>query len=299
MSVPGLTVLDSGCDFITATVQREEGRWQEVQNHWCDLLHRAREDSGLVEDVGMQGYVGLLAGKVFWGTRWDGSLLRITGGDAQQYFDEWREATGKPTRLDFQVTIRAGSEYHTLLREAKEAADAANLRLAEGRRRLVKTVEDNRFGHTLYIGSRKSKTFGRIYHKWPVDRDRYQYGDLRFEVELHAEEAVLALEALRGEEVSVRQWAVGYVADWFDKRGVTVPVSEPFPVDSRFSDVCETSPLDAKLQWLYNQVGPTARLLADQGHTASVFRVLFGPQWLEYLLGRLSDEGGNDDGANN
>lgn len=292
------TIIDSGCDYISASVQRDEGRWTEVQNNWLDIIHTARLDSGLVEDAGMMGYAGLLAGKVFWGTRYDGSLLRITGGDANRYFSNWLVATGKPTRLDLQITIRTGAAYHSLLADVKEAADAANLKLAETRRRLVKVVGDNRQGQTVYIGSRKSKTFGRAYHKWATDRDRYQCGDVRFEVELHAEEAVLALEAFRADAAGIYQWAVGYVVDWYDKRGVTLPVADVYPVDSRFTDVCEASPLDAKLQWLYNQVGPTARLLADQGHTASVFRVLFGPQWLEYLLGRLSEEGGNDDGQN-
>lgn len=292
-----LHIISCGPDYIVATVQREEGRWTAVQNNWLDLLHMARHDSGLVEDASIMGYAGLLAGKVFWGSRWDGSLLRITGADAGTYWHYWLQATGKPTRLDLQVTLRLGAKWNDFIRLAKEGVDEANKKLGAARQRKVQLHTDNAHGHTLYVGSRKSASYGRIYHKYPTDKDRYEYGDVRLEVELHADQAALAMESYMQSERAIGEYAVGFVFDWFGRRGFELTQANAPEVNSRFTDVLEASPLDSKLQWLYNQVGPTMRLLADQGHMAATFRVLYGPQWPDYVLGRLMAEEGNDDGA--
>lgn len=293
-----LPVIDCGPDWLTATVKRDEGRWQEVQNNWADILHRARAESGLVEDAGRLGYAGLLAGKCFWGFRWDGALLNITGGDAAAYWDDWQRATGKPTRIDLQVTVRAREMWLDYLNHIKGRAEEAAKGLKGGRKRNIRRQDDIQDGYTLYIGSRSSDTFCRVYHKYAADPDRYEMGDVRFEVELHGDQAAIMLQSLEDSNLPVSQYAIGYVSDWLHRRGVRCPWHVAEPVNSKFTDVLEQNPLDAKLTWLYNQVGPTARLLGDQGHTAKVLRVLFGPQWLEYLLGRLTEEGGQDDGTN-
>lgn len=290
-------MLDSGIDFLTATVKRDEPRYTSVVASWFDILREARAESGLVEDAGLMGYVGLLASSVFVGHRWDSSIVRITGGDADRYFTLWAQATGKPTRIDLQITLRCGQEWRDVLHSVAAGAEAANEKLPPKRQRKLKTVNDNSQGHTYYIGARTSKTFGRVYHKWAKDRDRYEYGDLRFEVEVHGDEAVLLYEAMTTSDVTWYAYARGYVFDWFERRGVRVPCDEPDIIDSRFTDVLEANPLTDKLSWLYNQVGPTARLLSEQGHTAEVMRVLFGPQWFEVLLGRLTEEGDHDDGT--
>lgn len=290
------TIIDRGCDWLQSTVQREDERWTACQNNWLDIVHVERKYCGLIEDAGMLGYVGLLTGKVFWGTRWDGSIIRITGGDAKKYWYSWLRATGKPTRIDMQVTLRCGDTWPEYLRAAHEGARAANAKLGEKRKRKLRVQTDDDQGHTLYIGSRASKTFGRIYHKWPTDKDRYQYGDIRMEVEVHAEEAALLMESYHQSGLGDEQYATGYVMDWFQRRGVTLYDGDCEVVNSRFTDVLDANPLTDKLNWLYNQVGPSVRLLSEQGHTAEVFRVLFGPQWLEVLLGRLTEEGGTDDG---
>lgn len=287
-------VLEQGCDYIVATVQREEGRWQEVTNNWADIMHAARRYSGLVEDAALLGYAGLLSGKVFWGFRYDGSLFRATGSDAKAYWPMWERASGKPTRLDFQFTVRCGDNWPELLRTVFEQASAASRLLPPERQRKVRVQTDLEEGHTVYVGARTTGMMGRVYHKWPTDRDRYEYGDVRFEVELRGKHAALAYESYFQSEMEIGQWALGYVVDWYEKRGVSLAGIDAIAVNSRFTDVLDPNPLDKKLDWLYNQVGPTVRLMADQGHTAEVFRVLFGPQWLEYLLGRLTAEGGMD-----
>lgn len=293
----GFTTLDSGPDYLTATVKRDEPRYTAVTGAWFDVLREARTDNGLIEDAGLMGYVGLLSGKVFVGHRWDSSLIRITGSDAHTYWAWWEKASGRPTRLDLQVTLRCGAGWRKVMHAHSLAAEEANQKLPPKRQRKLQHQEDNRHGHTFYIGARSSKTFGRIYHKWAVDPDRYQPGDLRYEVEVHGDEAVLLYESYRTSELNIREYAHGYVLDWFSKRGVLVPTADRAPVDSRFTDVLEANPLTDKLSWLYNQVGPTARLLSEQGHTAEVMRVLFGPQWIEVLLGRLTEEGSDHNGT--
>lgn len=290
-------IIEHAPDYIVATVLREEGRWQEVQNNWLDIIHQERIESGLVEDSGMLGYVGLLAGAAFWGTRPDGSILRLTGSGAARNWGLWCRATGKPTRIDLQVTVRAGDEWVREMQRIREGAEAASLALPETRRRKVRVISDNAYGQTVYIGSRSSKALGRLYHKWAVNKDQYLYGDLRYEVQLNGEHAALAYESWVQSGLDIIDYARGYVYDWFSRRGASPAFRLDEAVNSRFTDVLEPNPLASKLDWLYNQVGPTARLLSEQGHTAEVFRVLFGPQWLEIVLGRLSEEGEAGNGS--
>jgi DNA relaxase NicK len=290
-TLEGYSVLDLGCDYITATLKRDDADFVSSTAGWWDILHEEKNISGLVEDMGMLGYVGVTSGGVFIGFRNDGCLLRITGGSAKRHLVAYLLCPGRTTRLDLQVTLRCGEAWHRVLQSTKEGADVQNSVLSQARRRKVRVVTDNDQGHTVYIGSRTSTAFGRAYHKWAKDPDRYEYGDVRYEVELHKDHATDVVTQLETTDWSTGAWIAGFIKDWWANRGTALPLESTPHILSRWTDVLDETPLAQKLTWLYNQVGPTVKLLAEQGHTAEVFRVLFGPQWLEYLLGRLTEEG--------
>lgn len=285
-------LLDLGCDYISASCSRDVPEFIETTTAWWDILHKERLDCGLIEDAGMMGYNGMISGSVFVGSRPDGMFLKVSGGAANKYLGEYLCAPGHCTRIDLQATLRYGEQWELLMNGVKNWADIANERLPPARRRKVRVVSDNEQGSTVYVGARTSPAMGRCYHKWAKDHDRYNPGDVRFEVELHKEFARDVVTQINHWQGSIDQWIKGFLWDWWKVRGIDVPLPLVVPISSRWTDVMEDTPLVQKLNWLYTQVGPTAKLLAEQGHTAEVFRVLFGPQWIEYLLGRLTEEGG-------
>jgi DNA relaxase NicK len=287
--------LSLGCDYISASISRDLPEFVEVTTAWWDILHKERLATGLIEDMGMMGYNGMSAGAVFVGSRFDGMFLRISGATADTHLMQYLDAPGRCTRIDFQVTLRYGDAWRLMLNGCRSWATIANERLPLPRRRKVREVNDDDQGHTVYVGARSSTAFGRIYHKWAKDKDRYEPGDLRFEVELHKGFARDAIEKMNNWEGNGYHWMGAFLWDWWKERGINIPFITYDRVSSRWTDVLDDTPLSQKLNWLQTQVAPTARLLADQGHTAEVFRVLFGPQWLEFLLGRLTEEGSYSD----
>lgn len=287
-------VLEAGCDWLTLVVLHEDNAYAECVQEWFDIIRAERIRTGLIEDSGKLGYVGLQAGSVFWGRRHDGDILIISGGEANVYLAKAVEFGPRVRRADWQVTYIVDEPSIWPVHKAREQADEANKVLPSGRQRKISTHDDNKEGYTLYIGSRQSDAFSRLYHKSAQTPERYPTGSWRWEVQYNGDSASASVSSFLEASRTPEGYAMDLVLDWYRRRGVDVPWNATTEVDSRFTDVLPATPLVDKLNWLYTQVGPSARLLSDQGHTAEVMRVLFGKDWLEYLLGRLTAEGESD-----
>lgn len=183
------------------------------------------------------------------------------------------------TRIDIQYTV-----YQPLNYDARTMADALRTGDWRGRRRrITEIVSDDRLD-TVYVGSRSSDVYTRIYTKPAMDTDT---GDtrllLRYELELKGTEADrvwrLLLHAPREESVilasellrDMRKLPEGAVPHTRYLTGTVVP--KPRGQRQCLTDDYKT------LLWLAHQVEPAARRLLNNHALAGRARALI-ESWL-------------------
>lgn len=102
------------------------------------------------------------------------ALVRVSGEDSHRAFSELVECGEfKCTRLDVQITTELPAGY-----SARQLVDDLRAGQSGEYRRSVRMIENDDGTDTVYIGSRDSDRFARLYVK-VIDGEKY----LRFEVE--------------------------------------------------------------------------------------------------------------------
>lgn len=209
---------------------------------------------------GMQGFQGERVGPLFVGRKDEMLMLQASGSLADELFSEVPWAAVHCTRLDVQCTVKT-SHYAPLLAaylgdaradpflaKGKEPHPTQNLHVGYGK------------GDTLYIGSRMSPRFGRVYDKQLESQDERYMGCWRYEVEYKDPVADQVVKYLLQEQNRAR--AVQEVCKGqFDEWGVEMPSGVPgvLVAGSIGRRVYDS---ERALNWLRTQVAPTVdRLL--------------------------------------
>jgi DNA relaxase NicK len=136
-------------------------------------------------------------------------------------------------------------------------------------------------GGTLYVGNRKSDSFGRLYDKGAELNQRLPADDQilpeylwRAELEVkrgRAREMWSAVNRKR-QENALREFTADTVLTWFSRRGVYLPV---LPTSSSVVSVAHRGADDVRtLKWLHEQVRPAIWRLAENGKETEVARAL-------------------------
>lgn len=233
------TVQDSQVDWLTATAL--EGRsWYEVSDLAVELLHRERERGNVRNQWSHQGYKGWTCGRVDWGFRRDSAIIRLRGALSHDRFDDVARTTDHFTRVDLAVTTR-----HTPFDEdlAKGLAHGLDRNYAcEGFRPTWELREHSSHGDTLYLGSRTSQFYARLYNKQRESRQSYYQSCWRWEVECKQAAARNAAAALAGapdrrayiQRAVHNHFAARHVPPSFLSDDERLPgASYPGPVDTR------------------------------------------------------------------
>lgn len=138
-----------------------------------EVKHLQIDQPGI--DYKIRGYQGLSKGAYFLGVgeqnKKSHAMLRVSGSDSHKAFYEfYNNVSVKCTRIDLQITIELPENYSAriLTDDLREVIKNKNIAIVENTDKL----------DTIYIGSRKSDRFCRIYVK-EIDKNLY----LRFEVE--------------------------------------------------------------------------------------------------------------------
>lgn len=257
----GTNVLQVAVDWMTATTPADGREWplllaadailDQEEHHGAELA-RAR----------WQGYDLKTCGGCWAGSRQDSALVRLSGETAGLYWERLVRHAKKITRLDVAVTVRPEPPDPRLA--ATHLSEA--LRWRKGRAQPFKV---NYHGspegiQTIYLGSRQSPTFGRIYDKFAESEDDRWRDSWRYEVETKDIVATRLARALLAERHRQGPMRV-YVHDWFTKHGVKPRFTRPF------GDVHAPSgkgPTDDErtLRWWDDQVaGVYARLAPKVG----------------------------------
>lgn len=163
-------------DWVTLTQWADEGEW----------LYELADDirgCGEVESARVMQYAGWSFGSVFFGTAEQSgrmhNMLRVSGAAAHDLIGGLGNVPGsvKCTRVDVQVTVPLDRGYDS----GRFYVFATEGKDWKGRKRKVSRIQNEDGLDTVYIGSRQSEVFARLYVK---EVGRPVVRALRFEVEL-------------------------------------------------------------------------------------------------------------------
>lgn len=209
------------------------------------------------------GFTGEGSPSLKWGYNdKTGYTIMVGSGDiAHKYWQAALPAAKKVTRFDLCVT--------TLLRsKIEKLAEKHYQKLDLGSQRKFGHIRNSQGGDTLYIGSRQSQNYGRLYDKGAESGIHEPGFCWRYEVELKtpkSTEAARTMYEIVTNGQSAHNAIQAFVWAWFDQRGVT-PI---FPTNGGSVMRLQTETIIASpektLRWLRSQVQPSVKRLFEAG----------------------------------
>lgn len=272
-------MLHSSVDYLTLTFLRGE-RVSDRQRHRIQatelraMLVWCKRSGDAVREWAWNGYRGEGTSTFSYGEREDGLIVRASGDTAGR-LAQLTVGKGRASRLDLQVTEWPDCDVDQLIHHSALASDKAR---KSAKHRPWKVTHLNAFGDgdTLYIGSRESETFLRMYNKGLESADNdYYTGAVRYEVEYKGARADNAFRALEGSR-DHGDYCFSRVAGEFRARGVTAAWMENYG-SGRIADTpTEESEVDQTLRWLERQVKPSVVRLRELGLARSDLSATLG-----------------------
>lgn len=253
-------VIESRVDWLTMTASGTQER--------LDLAARAeeivRDEAAAGNDArpwAHWGYSGFGTRQAHWGERPDTDILMLSGAVADKYLAEVLPLASHVSRLDTCVTVRVPDAPDDLIRREYNAAIGHVF--AGGHKPSYELLQHSRKGDTLYIGSRSSRTFGRLYNKHRESELAFYAGCYRYEVEYknnvaeHSAHRLLA-HPDRGATIQCD------LHSFFEKRGVQ-PIWTPSSRRLPGAPFRPHSDDNRRLLWLSGQVRKSVEGLIERG----------------------------------
>lgn len=209
-------ITESQVDWLTATALTDVPVTRLTKLATA-LTADERRAGNAIAKWGHQGYKGYHCGHLEWGIRGDSAIIRLWGKLADERLDDVREASDHFTRVDLAVTTRVEPFNEELAKEKK--GELEQRERGRGFQAGWDFRETSRHGDTLYIGSRSSQFYARLYNKQrELDIPAYK-SCWRWEVECKqaaAGNAVAALTRFPDRQSYIRS----AVHQHFSRRGV-------------------------------------------------------------------------------
>jgi len=228
------------------------------------------------------GYKGYQCDSVRYGKRLDGSALFSTGSDSMKIthilINDFDYTSLHTSRIDVCIDVCLAKPLRGWLRGLRENKDFNTLHTKE--KRETKIIE-SQTGDTLYIGSRASGRYGRIYDKslaYGVGLG-YVY---RFEIETKKLVAPALFKRLFPENEDttyswdrfphrVRKIIQSQMLAWGVNIRLSDGTSEVIKAETRISTV------ESQLQWLSRTVAPMVTRLSNAGYKQEAFEAISLP----------------------
>lgn len=267
MPVP-IARVDAGVDYITCTYNAEAN---------LDLLafmvHRTKRQEvragNRVHSFGMSGYRGEKVGGLEFGTRHDGTIVRLSGFSAQRWWKRFGKLATNCSRIDLQQTMVYDEPW--LETTARHWQEMLEWHLAGSRRPKPKAFVGPTGCETIYSGERVSDVYLRLYHRGSKKGLEQFQGHVRYEVELKADKSWTALQNIVASRVP-EEWMFHQVAAQFGARGCSLEWSN---IEcSRIRGTLMPSDSRRRLAWIRRSVQPAVQNLIELGHRAEVLDAL-------------------------
>lgn len=252
-------LISAGVDWLTSTTDEPKA----ARRLWTKATFWLNQEASRGNDVRtwtMSGYKGHASGSVQMGERPDGLIVRLGGHMAHDYWREVFELTQRASRIDTQYTIRFDVDPAVVIKKLHGQCQRWSKRRKAPRSFSCYTSSDG--SSTLYLGSRESETFGRIYDKWRESKQESNRNAVRFETEWKGTKAKLVATHLASSEnvaASCASLTAGVVQDSGGSSWVSTEAHHTLCVPTLTSDA------ERRLQWLRSQVRPVVARLLEVG----------------------------------
>lgn len=256
-------------DWLTMTV-KDRAKRELVASMVPDHVARLEEAGYERIDYFSHGYSGVRIGGLTYGQRQDDDIVRLSGNEAGVYWRTWGKHANNISRLDLQVTHRLKDGPRLLARRVYDALEGGEIVLKKARGQSI--IENSLGGSTLYVGSRTSEVYLRLYDKG-VEAATETPGWLwRWEVELKDAYA-MALHSELTNHTSSPTILAGHVWRVWNERGIPPPW---IPTADTVAPYVTRALTDEarKLAWLRSQVAPTVAWLTRRGKAIEVLEAL-------------------------
>jgi len=261
-------VVAADVDWLTCTATTRDGQaslWKVGQR----MLHRTECEGEHATRWHANGYEGWTNGPVSLGARADSCILRVSG---QQAGYEWREslaASENCSRIDFAVDCELDDPVTSVSRQIY--GNVGHVKPPNGRPPTRRLIVSGDGGSTVYIGSRVSEQFGRVYDKGIESKSRPAGHWWRFEVEYKGAQSYAQGQRLLSVD-DHRVLCCATVASWFRARA-NYSYTSP-SIDFSILRSKERSSDERKLSWLSQGVRPTVQYLVERYGRERVLRAL-------------------------
>jgi len=253
-------LVDAGVDWYTGTCNDEKLRKIFLERCALNFI----SESGRGNDKANWsafGYEGFSCGGIRFGERQDGAIAILSGPNAQQNWKRFYKLGTNTSRIDLQVTLRWPMESHTKLAQHFKAAQRYH-RSGKARRRVTLLKSTDRSA-TIYLGSRASDVFGRIYQKDAESGLDHYLNAIRYEIEFKGEAAGCVAKIL-SKPRSKDGAAISHVYGQLRASGIVLPTLED--VHNALICVSRTrSDLYGRLEWIKVQVRPSVESALAHG----------------------------------
>lgn len=270
MSLVEAKLTDAGIDYLRVTTQDERQRGRLI-----DFYRAIRDQDKLLgyEEVtgGAFGFVGKKTRHALMGDKKEWSMLQVSGRAAKRGIFLAEEGT-QASRIDLQLTYFVGEEnVESTIRGAYNSACMAGP--GDHRPVRVNLIESRHKAQTVYIGSRASDVFFRIYDKYAESQKDEYRGCVRYELELKGRKSKQLWQRWVQGTSGLRS-GLEMVVAMFQARGVVVPSQDLDNQDIIRLTTEKTSEEDT-LAWLRRSVAPTVKRLCGSYGWITPFRILF------------------------
>ncbi len=278
----------AGSDYVRLTC-KDRAAAVELAERVAAVGRRFLDEGNYLDDKAyVLGYKGWACGPVFFGERPDGVMAQASAVGSDLLVTVVQGLPVRPTRVDLQLTLQYDTDRRDVGRQVADQHQAWRM-VNEASGRMVprppRLVDGYGAGDSCLIGARSSEAFGRTYDKHReacekyrdrVNRFRervgvYPLGTWRFEVEYKGSQAEQVYECLTASE-SYGNTAVSNVKQWYEDRGVLVPVVADAVPPVR--TIKHRSDVERSLAWLRDQVHPTVVKLIEMGYRDDVLKAL-------------------------
>lgn len=270
----------TGVDWVTVTSNDEE-HGHALYNLFLAYAKSPRNKANLVESWQDRHYVGQQTEGVVWGYSDinKGYLMRASGQAADVLWEDMYQASQRVTRLDLQSTVILPTpETGYVKTRHTHALDAR----ADKKIPKIDLYDGSDGADTLYIGSRYSAFFGRLYDKareanlgdWSLDRV------FRYEVQItkhngdFGTEVARQLHEMAEDGKSITAAIRRFINDWFSNRYVPTEIPVSNGTELRIPVYVPQTSSEKRLEWLHNQVRPTLQKLMAAGLSVEALEAL-------------------------
>jgi hypothetical protein len=262
-------LIDVGIDWLTLTT-KESSRGVEWHAAFEGVAAQEKARGHKWKEARWFGYAGEACGHAFWGVGNQGWMVRLSSYVAEEAGYLFSPEEAHTTRIDIQVTAELTYPDPGLIERMYK--EAVLRKTTNGRPCKLAIIVDNAGGRTLYVGSRTSGLFGRVYDKGIEQGGKEPGKIIRWELECKDWAAAEAVARLYPSTMPDRQM-LSIVGDFFMARSVAVPwaymeLEEGFRAPRLVKDDIQT------LRWLEGPVATATARLMDVLGPEMVLRAL-------------------------